>query len=70
MKEKLTQGTRIGFNLDGKTRGTGMIVGVALSTLPVIGYTYIVEPDIPITNETYPYSHFVANETQIEIHNI
>ena len=57
----LKQGQRIRYTL-GDDQGLGRIVGKALEDLPFIGGTYIIEPDDSIKSESYPYSHFVANE--------
>jgi hypothetical protein len=50
----------------GDVKGTGKIVGVATNGIPLIGKTYIIEPDIPFSNETYPYTHFVCPELYIK----
>lgn len=60
---KMKQGQKIKFDT-GTIKGTGKIVGKAMNELPIIGATWIIEPDKPI--ETYEYSHFVLNETQFE----
>jgi hypothetical protein len=64
----LRQGTRVEFNLNvsGLT-GIGKIVGIANDPQPFIGYTYIIEPEIPITSAVYPYTHIVANSTMIQV---
>lgn len=61
----LKQNTRIEFNID-SLKGTGKIVGVATIGLPIIGCSYIIEPDEPIKNEAYEYTHFVAFESQFK----
>lgn len=68
----LKQGTRVEFNIDysGVTnstnncgiKGTGKVVGIATSGAPVIGRSVIIEPDVLISSETYPFTHFVAFE--------
>jgi len=64
--ENLKQGQRIEFNVD-KLQGFGKIVGKAKMDLPVVGGTYIIEPDEPISIDEYPYSHFVLFETQFKL---
>ena len=66
MKQDLKQGQRIKFQI-GDLIGTGKIVGKALINQPIIGGTYIVEPDQPIINETYDYTHFVAHEINLTL---
>ena len=63
--EKLAQGTKIKFD-NGVIKGTGKVVGLATSEQPVIGYSYIIEPDDSISNEVYPYSHFVCFGIHLE----
>jgi hypothetical protein len=65
MKE-MKQGQRVEFKI-GELKGKGKVVGKSMNYLPIIGATYIIEPDEPISNEVYDYSHFVANEKQITI---
>ena len=64
--EQLKQNTRISFDIDGKIKGVGKIVGVATCEMPILGYQYIIEPDKVINNEEYDYSHFVAWSTMIK----
>lgn len=64
MNKELKQGQRVEFRI-GDLTGTGKIVGKALTDQPIIGGTYIIEPDISIRNEVYDYSHFVAQEIQL-----
>lgn len=47
-------------------KGTGKIVGIAITGVPILGKSYIVEPDISISNDEYPYSHFVVFESFIK----
>ena len=65
MKE-IKQGQRVEFKI-GELKGKGKVVGKSMNYLPIIGTTYIIEPDEPLSNESYDYSHFVANETQLNI---
>jgi len=53
----LKQNQRVKFSI-GDLNGTGKIVGKSLTDQPIIGGTYIIEPD----NETYDYTHFVSPE--------
>ena len=64
----LKQGQRVQFKIDTLV-GTGKIVGCATNGAPILGKTYIVEPDEAITNEVYPYSHFAAFEMQLTLLN-
>jgi len=59
--ENFKQNQRVKFSI-GDLNGTGKIVGKSLTDQPIIGGTYIIEPDVPITNETYNYTHFVSPE--------
>jgi len=65
MEKLLKQGTRVEFNVQGIS-GEGTVVGVANNGSPIIGKTYIIEPDEPISNEAYDYSHFVAFESELK----
>ncbi len=62
---KYSQNQRVAFD-NGTIKGTGKVVGVALSEQPIIGATFIIEPDEPITNSTYPYTHFVCTELHLK----
>lgn len=42
--DKLIQGTKVEFN-NGLIKGFGTIVGIASEGVPVLGRTYIIEPD-------------------------
>ena len=67
MNEKLLkQGTRVKFDVQ-TFSGMGTIVGVASTPQPVIGATYIIEPDEKLDSQVYKYSHFVAFENQLII---
>jgi hypothetical protein len=66
MSKELKQGQRVKFHI-GDLMGEGKIVGMALVEQPIIGGTYIIEPDQPIKNEVYDYTHFVAQEVQFEL---
>lgn len=63
---KYSQNQRVAFD-NGTIKGTGKVVGVALSEQPIIGATFIIEPDEPITNSTYPYTHFVCTELHLKV---
>lgn len=64
--ERLKQGQRVNFKLTG-LEGTGTIVGMSMTEQPVIGGTYIIEPDFPINNEEYDYSHFTLPQVYITL---
>ena len=64
MNKELKQGQRVEFRI-GDLTGKGKIVGKALTDQPIIGGTYIIEPDNSIRNEVYDYTHFVAQEIQL-----
>jgi len=66
VKKELLMNTKVSYRI-ADLRGTGKIVGKALSDQPIVGITYIIEPDYSIYCETYPYSHFIANESQLEV---
>lgn len=63
----LKQNTIIYYDIDGKLKGYGKIVGHATIDQPIIGSSYIIEPEISITNPVYQYSHFVLYENQFRI---
>ncbi len=62
---KFAQGQKVSYQI-GNLSGTGKVVGMALTEQPVIGGTYIIEPDEPISNEAYEFSHFVAQEIYLK----
>ena len=62
----LKQGTRVEYNTQ-ELKGIGTIVGIGMNALPIIGKMYIIQPDNPISNETYDYTHFVAWENQFKV---
>jgi hypothetical protein len=64
MNKELKQGQRVEFRI-GDLTGKGTIIGKALSDQPIIGGTYIIEPDNSIRNEVYDYTHFVAQEIHL-----
>ena len=68
MEEQLKQGQRVEFNIN-ELNGKGKIVGIATNGLPIIGKSYIIEPDpnFIVSNEVYDYTHFVAWENQLKI---
>lgn len=67
-EKELKQGTEIYYYLpkSGK-KWTGKIVGIASGGFPFLGRTYIIEPNEPFANETYPYSHHVLFEIDINL---
>jgi hypothetical protein len=68
MKKELKQGQRVEFNIYNFV-GKGKVVGKALTDQPIIGITYIIEPDTPIRSEIYDYTHFVVQENQLMLIN-
>lgn len=68
MNEDLKQGQKVEYHVD-TLHGFGKIVGKANNGQPIIGCLYIIEPEIPITSEVYPYSHFALWETQFKLIN-
>ena len=64
--ELLKRGTRIEFDIQ-TFKGKGTIVGIATSNQPIIGPSYIIDPDEKINSEVYDYSHFVAFECQFKV---
>ena len=62
----LKQNQRVVFEI-GDLRGVGRIVGKAVTEMPIIGASYIIEPDESILSTTYPYSHFTAFENQLVV---
>ena len=67
MNEELKQNTIIFYNINNTLQGYGKIVGQSTIHQPIIGAQYIIEPDIPITNQVYPYSHFAIYETNFKV---
>ncbi len=62
---KYSQNQKISFD-NGVIKGTGKIVGVALNEQPLIGATYIIEPDQSVESSSYPYTHFVCVELHLK----
>lgn len=62
----LKQGTRVEYDVQ-TLKGKGTIVGVAVVEQPISGQCYIIEPDEPIRNEVYDYTHFVAWGVQLKV---
>lgn len=67
MNTDLKQGQKVHY--DYGVKGTGKIVGVATNGVPLVGKTYIIEPDESFNNEVYPYTHFVCPELYLTIIN-
>lgn len=73
---KFVRNELVSFDLkDGKTKGEGLIVGVANTYHPPIGASYIIKVEPTgfgslqpgfIPNETYPYDTFALPEIFIE----
>lgn len=66
MEFKYIQNQRVEYDLPGVFKGTGKIVGCAQNGAPVIGMAYIIEPDDDISNDTYPFSHFICFENYLK----
>ena len=58
---ELKQGQRVEYNVE-NLHGFGKITGKASNGVPILGISYIIEPEIPLDPEVYPYSHFVCFE--------
>ena len=56
---------RVSFNRAGLV-GEGKVVGL-IGSFPITGGRYIIEPDKPINNEVYDYSHFVCDEIDLTV---
>lgn len=54
---------RVSFNKGGIS-GEGKVVGL-VGEFPITGGRYIIQPDKPINNEVYDYSHFVCDEIDL-----
>ncbi len=63
--ENLKQGTRVEFDVQ-SLKGKGTIVGIATNGHPIIGKSYIIEPDEKLS-DVYDYSHFVAWECDFTV---
>ena len=63
--EKFKQDQRVHFEM-GNIVGDGKIVGLISNEAPILGHRYIVEPDQPINNEIYPYTHFAIYQNQLK----
>lgn len=63
----LKKDTKIMFHISDDLKGTGSIVGIALTDLSVIGTTYIIKPDESIECEQYPYEYFICPENRITV---
>lgn len=66
MNLDLKQGQRVEYNVD-NLHGFGKIVGKANNGAPIIGCSYIIEPEIPIYNDVYQYTHFICYEIQFKL---
>lgn len=67
MEDKLAQDTHIRYNVSNDFNGTGRIRGISSNGVAVLGECYIIEPDEPITNPVYPYSHFAVWRNQLTV---
>lgn len=64
--DTLKQGTRVEFGYQ-IIKGKGTIVGLATDGQPIIGKFYIIEPDDPINNKAYNYTHFCLYECYFKV---
>ena len=62
----LEMGTRVHYKI-GNLSGDGKIVGLVSTILPILGFTYIIDPDEAIRNSHYNYSHFAAFGSQLTL---
>lgn len=65
MNKVLPQGTRVKFFHGLVMEGEGIICGIAIASMPVIGYCYIIQPDKSLFG--LEHSHFVLFESQFEV---
>lgn len=69
MDALLKQGMVVKFDIPGVIEsGLGTIVGIALNSLPLLGRYYIIEPNHPIANPTYNYTHFCVYESYLQVY--
>jgi hypothetical protein len=66
MEFNFEQNQKIEYTIPGVMSGTGKIVGCATIGVPILGRSYIIKPDSPISDETYPFSHFVCFENHLK----
>lgn len=64
---ELKQDTRVQYNINDKISGEGKVCGIVASNDPSGEKVYIVQPDAPINNEGYGFSHFAAYQSQLKI---
>lgn len=67
MKIEYTQDQKVNYD-NGTIKGVGKIVGMVRNPLSVVGRSYIIEPEVSIKNDTYPYSHFVCFDIHLEVY--
>jgi hypothetical protein len=60
--ENLAQGTLVEYNLKG-LNGKGIVVGMVFEEFP----SYIIEPEISIKTDSYPWTHFVCPENNLKV---
>lgn len=68
-KYQYQQGQRVYYNLDGdKIKGWATIRGCATEEMPVIGRSWIIEPEkpTPFDEKVYPFSHITAFSCQLD----
>lgn len=58
----LIQGQRVSYKISDDIFGEGKVVGKSKNDSIVVGGEYIIEPDVPINNGVYNYTHFTCFE--------
>lgn len=70
---ELKNGTRVKYDVNisstDRLTGNGTIVGMATTGTAILGINYIIEPDIPISNEAYDYKCFCMFEKFLTVLN-
>jgi hypothetical protein len=66
MEFNFNQNQKVEYNIPGVMSGTGKVVGCANNGAPIIGKGYIIEPDSVVSNDTYPFSHFICFENHLK----
>ena len=68
-KYQYEQNQRVYFNLDGKIKGWAKICGSATEEMPVIGRSWIIEPEdpVPFNKVIYPFTHITAFSCQLDV---
>jgi hypothetical protein len=66
MNFNFEQNQKIQYDVPGVMKGTGKIVGLSHAGSAIIGMGYIIQPNVEINNDTYPFSHFTCFEMHIK----